>query len=530
MALIDTLVATADGTVAGRRGVRTRRGTIGWYGIPFAAPPVDGRRFAAPQPVQPWRGVRPATRFGFAAIQDKLLTATGPGRFQPVSEDCLTLNVFSPDEESAQPRPVMVFIHGGAYLLGTTATPLYDGTRLARAQNVVVVTVQYRFGPFGMLDFSAYSTPDRQFDENPGLADHLAALRWVQRNIAEFGGDPDNVTVFGESAGGSSVVSLLATPSAQGLFRRAIAESPAADLVIAKETAAIYADEFLRILADPARRTTDPARGEPIPATEAQRLLAGATAAELHQAGRRLMRFAAKSGLREPLPFAPVSGSELLPQTPIEAARAGRTLPVPLIIGTNRDEGLLFTKIKRVLSLPTAERILLQVQDAAVRDEVLGLYAGGDAELVRLDGDSIFWAPVISFADAHRKVAPTYVYRYDFASRALRGSGLGATHGTELFAVFDGYRMPVFTPLAAGDWRATRRVTRAVQSRWGAFARTGVPGGLPDVPGGWPAYEDPTRAVLVIDRRCRVEADPDTDRRLAWERGRAAAFAGSRED
>ena len=143
-----------------------------------------------------------------------MFTAVGPGRFQPTGEDCLSLNVFSPDRISANPRPVMVFIHGGAYFLGTTATPLYDGSLLAKVGDVVVVTVQYRFGPFGYLDFSQYSSDVRPFEDNLGLRDQVASLEWVQRNIAAFGGDPDNVTVFGESAGGSSVTALLSTPAA----------------------------------------------------------------------------------------------------------------------------------------------------------------------------------------------------------------------------------------------------------------------------------------------------------------------------
>jgi para-nitrobenzyl esterase len=156
----------------------------------------------------------------------------------------------------------MVFNYGGAYILGGSSTPIYDGSFLARARDVIVVTVNYRFGPFGFLDLSEYSTPERPFDVNCGLRDMVAGLEWVQRNIAQFGGDPERVTVFGESAGGSAVMTLLSMPAAEGLFSRAIAQSPAADLVVHKDNATLLADEYLRIVRDPARRA-GPERTEP---------------------------------------------------------------------------------------------------------------------------------------------------------------------------------------------------------------------------------------------------------------------------
>lgn len=517
-AVADTRVSTAEGIVSGVRGRRSRRGTVAWRGIPYAAPPVGGGRFDAPQPVAPWPGVRPCENFGDAAIQDKLLTATGLGRFQPVSEDCLTLNVVAPDTVASTPRPVMVFIHGGAYILGTAATPLYDGTHLARAQDVVVVTIQYRFGPFGMLDFSGYSTPERHFDENPGLKDHIAALQWVQRNIAAFGGDPDNVTIFGESAGGTSVLCLLAAPGACGLFHRAIAESPATDLAISRESAALFADEYLRLLLDPKRRSTDTTSvREPIDPHEAARILDAASPEELHRAGGRLMGFARHADSVEPTPFGPVYGVPSLPQSPYAAARDGNTAPVPLIIGTNRDEGKLFDKFWNLL--PDTQRTLLAIEDETARDEIMNQYAGGADDQLRLSADSIFWAPVTAFADAHREVAPTYVYRFDFHTRALARAGLGATHATELFAVFGGYRMPVFAGLATADWRAAGAMVDEMQSRWGDFARGRRPG--PD----WPVYDAAHRPVMVLDRTSHVESDPDASRRQAWDRGRQLLVA-----
>ncbi|MET9199213.1 carboxylesterase/lipase family protein [Gordonia sp. NPDC003585] len=522
MTLLDSKVTTTNGIVAGARGKRTRRGTISWRGIPFAAPPVGAKRFRAPEPAPAWPGVRDCTQLGKAAIQEKRFTAVAPGKFAPMGEDCLSLNVFSPEESSSTPRPVMVFIHGGAFILGTAATPLYDGSFLARSRDVIVVTVQYRFGPFGLLDFGAYATDDRPFDVNCGLRDQVAALEWVRDNIAAFGGDPAQVTVFGESAGGSSVLSLLSTPAAAGLFSHAIAQSPAAELAVEQNEARIYADEYLRLLRDPQHRSAGVERTEaPIDPEEAQRLLSRANPAELLRAGDRLMKFTVQTGAPDPIPFCPVVDGEYFPRSPLAAARAGTTLPVPLIIGTNREEGQLFAKLWNVM--PDSEKALMRITDDETRRDLAALYQGGDRDLLRLAGDAIFWAPMTAFADGHSAVAPTYVYRYDFEPAVLRTTGFGATHATELFAVFGAYRAPMGAGLAVGSWKSTGRVIDDVQSRWVSFARTGDPGV------GWPAYRTDDRKVLVINDPDRVVTDPDAQRRDAWSKAHNPAVPDQSE-
>src|SRR5699024_9803854 len=179
----------------------------------------------APQPMTPWSGVRDALTWGFAPPQMKFATMLGVGKYQPMSEDCLTLNVLAPAEPSDELRPVMVYIHGGGYVIGTSATMVYQGQGLVEHGDVVYVSLNYRLGALGYMDFSEFSTPSRPIDANLGLRDQIAALEWVHRNIAAFGGDPDNVTVFGESAGGNAEVSLLSSPHAERLVSRAIAQS-----------------------------------------------------------------------------------------------------------------------------------------------------------------------------------------------------------------------------------------------------------------------------------------------------------------
>ncbi len=520
MTAMNDTITIADGTVVGARGKRTRAGTISWKGIPFAAPPVGALRFRAPQPVAPWRGKLRAESYGTAEVQDKIYTAVGPGRFQPTGEDCLTLNVFAPDRISATPRPVMVFIHGGAYLLGTTATPLYDGALLAKAGDIVVVTLQYRFGPFGCMDFSSFSSDERRFDDNLCLRDQVAGLAWVRDNIAAFGGDPEQVTVFGESAGGSSVTALLATPAAAGLFARAIAQSPANELNISADAARHFAEEAVKMLADPGYRAGS--GGAPIDPARARTLLAEASAEELHRAGKHLSAYSPHSGTGEFLPFGPTFGTEYLPQDPNKAARDGNTHPVPLIIGTNRDEALLFTRAMSFLPgeesegiFPEGDEVFLGVDDPASRAALLAAYnvghRGGDP--VHMLGDSMFWGPAIAFAEGHAAAGnPTYVYRYDFATKVLRATGLRATHATELFAVFGAYRTAIGAGLAVGDWRATGKMTHIMQGHWTTFARTGSPELQ------WRPYAADHRDMMVFDAHSRMVHDPHPDRRIAWMR------------
>lgn len=194
-----------------------------WRSIPYAVPPVGPLRFRAPEPIQPWLGVKGCHRYTACAPQHRVYTMTGVGKYQPMSEDCLTLNVVTPKWDGPapgdEPLPVMFFIHGGGYILGSSATQLYDGAALAR-RGCVYVSANYRLGALGCLDLSSLSTPQTPIDSNLFLRDIVLALSWVKKNIAAFGGDPDNVTIFGESAGAHAVATLLAVPPAEGLFRK----------------------------------------------------------------------------------------------------------------------------------------------------------------------------------------------------------------------------------------------------------------------------------------------------------------------
>ena len=479
---------TLSGVVRGRlRGdLRT------WRGIPYAAPPVGDLRLRAPQPALPWEGVRPALTYGAQAPQ----AALGPAWMQPpTSEDCLTLNVVAPSLPSAEPRPVMVFLHGGGYTIGSSRTPIYRGDALARRGDLVYVSVNYRLGVLGYLDFRRWGTPERPVDSNLGLRDQVAALEWVRDNIAAFGGDSSRVTVFGESAGGNAVTTLMATPAARGLFGAAIAQSPAPSSIVTPDDAEVAARRVLEVLGGGPERLFE------------------APAAELVAAADRVILDAVDSapGTRA---AAPVVDGEFLPEHPLDVFEAGRQHPVPLVIGTNDREGALFPRVWDILAT-TPERIdgMFERMDPAAKERVAAAYPGYPSTDAAIDlgGDSVFWWPSTLVAQAHREVAPTWVYRYDYAPPLLRATRFGATHAAELPVVF-GYGLGTLGALVGT--RALRAVSDRVQAQWLSVARTGAP--LPS----WPQYGE-ARTTLVIDAQDRVEDDPRRERRLAWEGYRA---------
>ncbi|MDT5001806.1 MAG: para-nitrobenzyl esterase [Mycobacterium sp.] len=487
-------VTVDSGTIEGF----TRDGVHRWRSVPFARPPVGKLRFRAPQPVQPWPGVRYCHGFTYCAPQQRKYTLLGVGKYQPMSEDCLTLNVVAPEEPSDGPLPVMVFIHGGGYILGSSATPLYDGAALAR-RGCVYVSMNYRLGALGCMDLSSLSTPENPIDDNLFLRDIVMSLRWVRDNIAVFGGDPDNVTIFGESAGAHAVATLLAVPEAKGLFVQAISESPASGMSGPPEVAAAFATDLADVLG--------------VARQDAAAAVMAARPAELGVALEKVMR--GMKEVRGAFVVGPTFGTEYLPQDPVVAMRDGNAHRVPLIVGTNADEGRLFTRFLQLL--PTTEPMidaLFAGTDIESKARITEAYPGypNPSACVRLGGDFAFATAAWQIAEAHGRHAPTYVYRYDYAPRTFHWSGLGATHGTELFAVFDVYRTPFGSLLtAAADRRSARRVSNDVQRRWRAFSRTGLPGD------GWPAYTERERTVMVFDRESHLEYDPRAERRRAWE-------------
>ncbi len=455
------IAQTKSGSVRGfeRGDVRS------WLGIPYAAPPVGALRFRPPEPAAPWSGELDATRVGPVAMQERNSVMAGLTDKTRISEDCLTLNVSAPARGAD--HPVMVWIHGGAFVMGSGGVPLYDGITFASRHDIVVVSINYRLGLFGFLLADA---------GNVGLLDQVAALRWVKDNIAAFGGDPGNVTVMGESAGAISIAYLLAMPAARGLFHRAILQSGAGALVPpsredAEQVAAQVLGELGTLVDVPADK---------ILAVQAQ-----------------LLR---QRGLGAIAPY--VDGVNIV-EGPRPAALAGTIARVPLLLGTNRDEWALFDALLPGTAKIVEDQIRLRIGDAAIAALLAGYRVPSE-----LAGDVSFRIPALRLAEAHP--APVHFYRCDVGGRML-----GAAHAVEIPLVWNHLANPFAQFLLGGDTKPFESIALAIHDTWAKFIRTGDPngGGLPE----WPRYDAERRATLVIDREhSRVEADPGGAQRAAW--------------
>ncbi len=406
----------------------------------------------------------------------------------------------------------MVWFYGGAFVLGAASAPAYRGHRLARTGDVVYVSVNYRLGALGYLDFSSFSTPERPFDTNLGLRDQLAALRWVQENIAAFGGDPANVTIFGESAGAISVTTLMTVPSARGLFHRAIAESSAPGIAWSVERASGWARQYLRELAGVNGIPVPGTGRDPLPAATAVRLLDAASTEDLLAASRGMRN--AADDTPGVLLTGPTVDGDLLPEAPLDAFEAGRSHPVPLIIGTNDTEGRLFELPGLRLDLLVSDErahALFAATQPELSDQVLATYRGAPYRK-DLGGDYMFWYPSLQVMESHAAAGnPVYAYRYDLAPRLLRLLGLRATHASELYAVFGLADSRIGRALTIlGGRRDLRAASDRIQRNWTAFAHDGEPAGF------WPRYTSDARLTRIIDATDRIESDPRRERRLAW--------------
>jgi para-nitrobenzyl esterase len=371
---------------------------------------------------------------------------------------------------------------------------------LAANGNVVVVNVTYRIGVFGGFELSDLGDG---FDDNLALRDQMAALRWIKDNIAAFGGDPDRVTIFGESAGGTSVLALMASPAGSGLFRRAIAQSPALPLIADREVRARRAHEFLQRLGVRA----DEVKGLP------QRELRRA-------AGRLQMKSAATTPT---LAYGLTYGVDLLPQHPVDAARAGTLAKLPLIIGTNSHEASMFAWTKPPMLPTTTASIDAYISRVApdARERLLAAYPAYPRrrELVAFGSDVMFGAPTWAFADAYSSHAPTHMYRFDHFGFSLRLLGLGATHGSEIVHVHHSYSSFLGRKMHPLGRRLAPAVGKRMQRAWLDFSAQGWETGEIEWSSGhdWPTYDSERRLTRIIQSsRDTVVADPDSERRQAW--------------
>ncbi|MEU6773093.1 carboxylesterase/lipase family protein [Streptomyces sp. NPDC046759] len=495
--MLQPVVHTGQGTV---RGVLDDGGVAAFKGIPYAAAPFGANRFRPPRPAEPWSGVRDASGYGptapkapYPAPYDRLIPEVDiPGG------DCLNLNVWTPDPGGR--LPVMVWLHGGAFANGSGSVPGYDGSRFAR-DGVVCVTLNYRLGADGFL-YLGEGDP-----ANLGLLDQIAALRWVRDNIPAFGGDPDRVTVAGESAGAMSIGALLAMQSAAGLFGRAILHSGAAHHTLGPGTGRLIGRQLAdRLGVAPARRALAAVPLDRL--TQAQQQLRADIAARPDpalwgEATRNLM------------PFEPVVDGVTLPRPPIDAIADGAAAGVDLLIGTNSDEFRLFLvpngvidHIPEPLLAQTAAGYGLDAENAirTYREQRPGATPGD--LLAAIATDWFYRIPAVRLAEAQIRHRPDGVFLYEFAWRPPTFAGrLGACHAVDLPFAFDNLHDTAFAPLIGTE--PPQRLADALHAAWVSFIATGDPG--------WPAYDEKRRATLRFDVRPDLEHDPRPEERTLWE-------------
>ena len=482
-------VAISTGALAGGD---VGNGVTGFFGVPYAAAPLGENRFRMPQPATPWDGVRPASLHAPAAWQSAV---PSPRHLVDLgvaaeSEDCLTVAVWTPAPDPQAKLPVLVFIHGGAFLTGSGSLAAYDGAALA-ARGTVVVTVNYRLGMFGWL-----RAPELGATGNEGLADQAAALAWVQAEIAAFGGDPANVTVFGESAGAASIAAHLAAGRGGSLFRRAILQSGAHNLCGSVAAADAAHDRVAEWLAE---RSI---------AWSALRTMAPADLVALQQ--QALPRSAGLS-------LRPVTDGDLVPTDPAAALAGGAGTGVSVLAGTNRDEMGFFWGRDPGLDTVTDKRLAALVGAWTDRpDEVAAAYravraARGELTDPRslamaMGADGMFRRGVIELAEQQTRHGSAHVYLFDWESPLFDGL-VGAGHVLELPFVFGTYAHPTCAGYVGPD-PAAAALSERMQDAWVRFASSGDPG--------WPAYDLERRATQRFGVSCPVENDPYGDELRAW--------------
>ena len=454
-------------------------------GVPFAAPPTGPLRFRPPPPAPPWSGTRDATRFGTAPLQP-----AQPSLNQ--SEDCLYLNLWAPLAKG--PFPVFVWIHGGGFTGGHAFEPTFDGTRLA-GEGIVCVTVGYRLGVFGFLDLEPALGPTYAGSANNGLRDLIAALAWVQRNVADFGGDPTRVTVGGESAGAKLTDLLMGAPSAQPLFHGMVSESGGAERVWPRATAQTIGEGFARQWRD---RSSQPLAAAPGPALiEAQTAFIAAWP--------------------QHFPLRPEIDGTLLPRPPIDSIRAGYSRGKRLLIGTNRDESALFIGPHPARDPGPADLGNLRLAAfQPIFDRYATLYPGlpPDRRRIRALTAEEYWIPSLRVAEGHaasqaanQTASETFMYRLDFAESEGRMKDL-AYHSLDVGLVWDHPHTGI------GNDTEEAALATQIHLAWSAFLRGQAPA-APGLPA-WTPYTTSARATMILDRQSRIEQDPQAAERTLW--------------
>jgi para-nitrobenzyl esterase len=458
-------------------------GIASFKGIPFAAPPVGDLRWRPPQPVKPWQGVKKADTYAPAPMQDTGLM-TQMGGASKISEDCLYLNVWTGAKKANEKRPVMVWIYGGAFVGGSTSFPTTEGTIFAK-KGVVLVSVAYRVGPMGFLAHPELSQESGKGSGAYGIQDQIAGLKWVKENIAQFGGNPSNVTIFGESAGGMSVGMLVASPMAKGLFQRAISESGGA-VSATRGSLKIAEDQGKDFLSKLGANDIKAAR---------------ALSAEKVQEGLKGV----------PRSFWPVADGTTILENPYGLFEAGKFNDTPVMIGTNSHEGRLFST--QITPSTTFEQVIRK-NYAAEADLILKAYPHAmEAEATRSAQDilreTIFAWPSWAWAKLQSKIGKNKVFMYYFDHRTATMPD-GSDHASEISYVFGN-----LGGFGGSSGPEDKVLSDLMNSYWVNFAKTGDPNGAGLPP--WPAFEEKSQKTMIFDKTPGARQHPNLDKLNAFD-------------
>jgi para-nitrobenzyl esterase len=500
------IVNTLSGKIEGYQ----KDGLFIFKGIPYAAPPVGELRWCPPQPVIPWNGVRPAIEFSAIAHQNEMPGALpGMAIAGAKNENCLFLNIWTPGIDDAK-RPVMLWIHGGAFILGAGSEVMYNGRRIAQRGNVVFVSINYRLGALGFLNLNEITGGKISSTGCEALLDQIAAIDWVYDNIQAFGGDPDNITVFGESAGAMSIGTLMGMPKAKGKIRKVILESGAANTVCPLDEAKEISSEFLTVLG---LKGSD---------ADKLRLL---KAGQLMSAQQKLAEIMMMKDGRL-TPFCPVVDGKVLPNIPIMTIRKGAASDIKIIAGSNLEEFKFFDLMNPGFKYLTEANIISSLQiilDGLVPEDripdIMAAYkkaresrgessASGDI-FTAIKTDLMFRMSCLNLADAQTK-NNQLIYNYLFTWKSpVMGEMLGSCHALEVGFVF-GTHDDTF----CGTGPDADALSEKMQNAWFAFARTGDPSC--DSLGRWEPYGN-SRRTMILGKECRLVDAPYDDERRIWD-------------